>query len=92
VLQHNTWAGLHKRGSLSDDGAWHLAPWAALFAMQWIISWAALQAFVLVSADSLPDAAITASNLFFVVVGAIELAAMVTFVVLGTRNGRVLWR
>lgn len=59
--------------------------------MQWVISWAAFQAFVLVSADSIPDFAIAFSNVFFVAVGVIELAAMVVFVGLGTRNGKLLW-
>ncbi len=59
--------------------------------MQWVVSWAALQAFVLVSADSVPDLAIVFSNVFFVVVGVIELAAMIAFVVLGTVNGKRLW-
>lgn len=59
--------------------------------MQWTTSWAALQAFLLVSADSVRDLVIVGSNVFFVAVGVVELAAMVVFVVLGTRNGKTLW-
>jgi hypothetical protein len=60
--------------------------------MQWVVSWAALQAFVLVSADSVPDWAIVFSNVFFVAIGVVELGAMVAFVVMGTINGKILWR
>ena len=90
--QANTWTGLYKHGSLANDGAWQLAPWAALFVMQWVVSWAALQAFMLVSADSVPNSAIAFSNILFVAVGVIELAAMVVFVVMGSRNGKILWQ
>jgi len=90
--QHNTWIGLHKHGSLANDGAFQLSPWSALFLEQWVVSWAALQAFILISADTLSAAAVVASNVSFVGFGLVGLAAHVTFIVLAAKNGRDLWK
>ena len=85
------WRGLYKRGSLASDGAFQLVPFSMLFVEQWCVLWSALQAFILVAKDSLPDCATAISNSLFLGLGVVNLITHVTFVVIGTINGNRLW-